>query len=178
MASLKSILDQEFRLLESKASGKKKKNLKKVSEELGSKRHGLKSRRTKIKNERLELSVPKCKLYLNSATVGDDRLCSNSRIEKNLENLMALTKFSGAKLSAEAGENIFGYNTKTKRYYEPKEKSMLENLDGKNKNKNDGEERATFTEDDFETLSKEYFCNSGQINRQSLETKKKKAAFF
>ena len=177
MASLKSILDEEFRLLESKTSGKPKKNFKKVSEVLGSKKHGLKKQRMKIKRKRLELSAPKSKLYLNAVTTEDEQ-SSNARVEKNLERLMTLSKFSGAKLAAGAGDKILSHNIGTKRYYEPKEKAIMEKLEGKKKPQDEDEERAAFTEEDFESFSREYFCNSGPINRQNLEMKKKKSTFF
>ena len=90
------------------------------------------------------------------------------KTKENIEKLLALSENSGAKLSSSSAQAIIEHSVKSKRHYEPKSRKFLNSLKPEKK----AEETSIFSEEDFQTLSKEYFCNSDLLNQMTLERKK------
>ena len=92
------------------------------------------------------------------------------KTKENIEKLLALSENSGAKMSSSSAQAIIEHSVKSKRHYEPKSRKFLNSLKPEKK----AEQTSIFSEEDFETLSKQYFCNSDPLNQMTLERKRER----
>jgi len=180
-ASVKSILDKEFRNFEKGGKSKIGKK-KKIKDCLGPERHGLKKQKLKLKRQRSAENAPKKRLFLAAAAdhqyIGDDvsEKSDDITIEESVKNLMRLSQFSGSKLTGSS--KVVEHNMKSKRNYEPKCRQMNEFYSSGKKKRNNARDKSSstlFTDEDFEKFSKEYFGKSEPINSKTIQNKRKKA---